>query len=148
VRGRLADQGRRRRRCAGRSARPRRLHRDHEGLRVVSFADRHIGVTSDAQRQMLEALGISGSDTEPVEALMRQAVPASIYTDAGDSSIPVAASEAEALAELRALADRNTVNRAMIGQGYYGTFTPSVIQRNVLENPSWYTAYTPYQPEI
>ncbi|WP_373425750.1 aminomethyl-transferring glycine dehydrogenase [Microbacterium sp. W4I4] len=97
---------------------------------------------------MLDALGVSGTGDESVETLMRQAVPASIYTDAGDSSIPVAASEAEALAELRALADRNTVNRAMIGQGYYGTFTPSVIQRNVLENPSWYTAYTPYQPEI
>ncbi|MDQ0613399.1 glycine dehydrogenase [Microbacterium sp. W4I4] len=115
---------------------------------MVSFADRHIGITSDAQRQMLDALGVSGTGDESVETLMRQAVPASIYTDAGDSSIPVAASEAEALAELRALADRNTVNRAMIGQGYYGTFTPSVIQRNVLENPSWYTAYTPYQPEI
>jgi len=116
---------------------------------VVSFADRHIGITSDAQRRMLDALGVAGSDAEPVETLMRQAVPASIFTQpAADSVIPVAASEAEALAELRALADRNTVNRAMIGLGYYGTFTPSVIQRNVLENPSWYTAYTPYQPEI
>ena len=115
---------------------------------MVSFADRHIGITSDAQRQMLDALGVSGAADEPVEALMRQAVPASIFTEAADSSIPVAASEAEALAELRALANRNTVNRAMIGLGYYGTLTPSVIQRNVLENPSWYTAYTPYQPEI
>jgi len=117
---------------------------------VVSFADRHIGTTSDAQRQMLDALGVSSelADWSPVEALMRQAVPASIFTAAGDSVIPAAASEAEALAELRSLANRNTVNRAMIGLGYYGTFTPSVIQRNVLENPSWYTAYTPYQPEI
>src|SRR5690606_15010181 len=148
IRGRLADQGQHRRRCAGRSARPRRLHRDHGRLRVVTFADRHIGLTSDAQRRMLDALGVSGSETEPVETLLRQAVPAAIYTDAADSSIPAAASEAEALAELRALANRNTVNRAMIGLGYYGTLTPSVIQRNVLENPSWYTAYTPYQPEI
>ena len=117
---------------------------------MVSFADRHIGTTSDAQRQMLDALGVSSelADWSPVEALMRQAVPASIFTAAGDSVIPAAASEAEALAELRSLANRNTVNRAMIGLGYYGTFTPSVIQRNVLENPSWYTAYTPYQPEI
>ncbi|WP_396653458.1 aminomethyl-transferring glycine dehydrogenase [Microbacterium sp. ARD32] len=95
---------------------------------------------------MLRALGVEGE--EPVEALMRQAVPASILSPASTSVIPAAASEAEALAELRALANRNTVNRAMIGLGYYGTFTPSVIQRNVLENPSWYTAYTPYQPEI
>src|SRR5690606_71254 len=58
------------------------------------------------------------------------------------------ASERRALAELRELAALNTVNRSLIGQGYFGTITPSVIQRNVLENPAWYTAYTPYQPEI
>lgn len=122
---------------------------------MVSFADRHIGVTSEASAHMLRALGIpqapvlEPTDEEPIEALMRQAVPASIFTGPSDESIiPAAASEAEALAELRALAGRNTVNRPMIGLGYYGTLTPSVIQRNVLENPSWYTAYTPYQPEI
>ncbi|WP_301113839.1 aminomethyl-transferring glycine dehydrogenase [Microbacterium sp.] len=126
---------------------------------MVTFADRHIGPTDAAQRTMLDALGLdtAGADDElsPVEALMRQAVPASIYTgpspDAGGgtpSRIPAAASETEALAELRVLASRNTVNRPMIGLGYYGTITPQVIQRNVLENPSWYTAYTPYQPEI
>ena len=105
---------------------------------------------------MLDALGIDASGADDaltaVEALMRQAVPASIYTgpSSGDSAsrIPGAASETEALAELRSLASRNTVNRPMIGIGYYGTITPQVIQRNVLENPSWYTAYTPYQPEI
>ncbi len=107
---------------------------------------------------MLASLGIDHSDRhdgqEPVEALMRQAVPSSIFTgpasgaDALSSTIPPAASETEALAELRALASRNAVNRPMIGLGYYGTITPQVIQRNVLENPSWYTAYTPYQPEI
>src|SRR3954464_7069306 len=64
------------------------------------------------------------------------------------STLPPAASEAEALAELRALAARNTVTVPMIGLGYAGTFTPPVIRRNVLENPAWYTAYTPYQPEI
>ncbi|HEY7920026.1 MAG TPA: glycine dehydrogenase (aminomethyl-transferring), partial [Streptosporangiaceae bacterium] len=63
-------------------------------------------------------------------------------------SLPPALSEAEALAELRRLAGRNTVTRSMIGLGYYGTHTPAVIRRNVLENPAWYTAYTPYQPEI
>lgn len=118
---------------------------------MVSFADRHIGTTASSQRQMLDALGVESSleDWSPVEALMRQAVPSSIFTDASaDSVIPRAASETEALAELRALAARNTANRPMIGLGYYGTITPQVIQRNVLENPSWYTAYTPYQPEI
>jgi glycine dehydrogenase len=123
---------------------------------VVSFADRHIGPTADAQRRMLDALGI-GPDADPegpLEALMTEAVPSSIFTAApsasalAGSSIPAAASETEALAELRSLAARNTVNRPMIGLGYYGTITPQVIQRNVLENPSWYTAYTPYQPEI
>ncbi len=108
---------------------------------------------------MLAALGLdtAGADDalSPVEALMRQAVPASIYTGPSPETeggtptrIPAAASETEALAELRTLASRNTVNRPMIGLGYYGTITPQVIQRNVLENPSWYTAYTPYQPEI
>ncbi len=118
---------------------------------MVSFADRHIGTTASAQRTMLDALGFAAGATDdtPVEALMRQAVPSSIFTSASaDSLIPAAASETEALAELRDLAARNTVNRPMIGLGYYGTITPQVIQRNVLENPSWYTAYTPYQPEI
>nr|WP_082914513.1 aminomethyl-transferring glycine dehydrogenase [Microbacterium sp. H83] len=123
---------------------------------MVSFADRHIGTTASARRQMLDALGVSSVTDErtaderaAVDALMRQAVPSSIFTEAAtESVIPRAASETEALAELRSLAARNTVNRPMIGLGYYGTITPSVIQRNVLENPSWYTAYTPYQPEI
>ena len=126
---------------------------------MTAFLDRHIGTTADAQRAMLDAIGISyGADERPVDALMREAVPASIRPSTGSgtpstgsgtgSVLPAAASEAETLAELRALAARNTVNRPMIGLGYYGTFTPSVIQRNVLENPSWYTAYTPYQPEI
>ncbi|MGF3056634.1 aminomethyl-transferring glycine dehydrogenase [Microbacterium sp. YY-01] len=101
---------------------------------------------------MLEALGIDPETADARETLMRQAVPASIYTDAeqaaSESRIPAAATEAEALDELRALASANIVHRSMIGLGYYGTVTPSVIQRNVLENPSWYTAYTPYQPEI
>ncbi|MGY1550878.1 aminomethyl-transferring glycine dehydrogenase [Microbacterium sp. A588] len=97
---------------------------------------------------MLEALGVADADA-PIDALMRSAVPASIFSDAsGTSAIPPAATEAEALAELRGFASRNRVSRSMIGLGYYGTLTPSVIQRGVLENPSWYTAYTPYQPEI
>ena len=82
-------------------------------------------------------------------ASLQAAVPASIHvSERSTSDIPPAATEAEALAELRALASQNRAARPMIGLGYYDTFTPSVIARNVLENPSWYTAYTPYQPEI
>jgi len=108
------------------------------------FADRHIGTDSVAQLAMLEAVGY-----DSVEALMDAAVPTAIrLTEGGPTSIPEPATEREALAELRALAAHNTVRRSLIGLGYYDTITPSVIQRNVLENPSWYTAYTPYQPEI
>ncbi|WP_407665830.1 aminomethyl-transferring glycine dehydrogenase [Microbacterium memoriense] len=93
---------------------------------------------------MLDALGY-----DSVDALVERAVPASIHVDPTiDSVLPPAASEADTLAELRDLASQNRVARSMIGIGYYDTITPSVIQRNVLENPSWYTAYTPYQPEI
>lgn len=109
-----------------------------------SFADRHIGTDDVAQRAMLEALGY-----DSVDALVTAAVPSSIRSSSRMSSaIPPAASETEALDELRALAGQNRVARPMIGLGYYDTITPSVIARNVLENPSWYTAYTPYQPEI
>lgn len=108
------------------------------------FVDRHIGTDADAHAIMLHALGHAS-----VEALVERAVPASIHASAvADSAIPTAATEAEALAELRALAGLNRPARPMIGLGYYDTFTPSVIARNVFENPSWYTAYTPYQPEI
>ncbi|WP_448263743.1 aminomethyl-transferring glycine dehydrogenase [Microbacterium aurum] len=94
---------------------------------------------------MLAALGY-----ETVDALVERAVPASIHVDPAlvEGRIPTAATEAEALAELRALAGLNRSARSMIGLGYYDTLTPSVIARNVFENPSWYTAYTPYQPEI
>ena len=116
-------------------------------LATGGFAERHIGTDSEAQATMLEALGY-----ETVDALVGAAVPASIHVDgfraAADSVLPPAATEREALAELRVLARKNTVNRSMIGLGYYDTITPAVIKRNVLENPSWYTAYTPYQPEI
>ncbi|GAB3631041.1 aminomethyl-transferring glycine dehydrogenase [Microbacterium shaanxiense] len=115
---------------------------------MTTFSERHIGTTAETRRVMLEALGISDAESS-IDTLMHAAVPASILTDAsGASVIPAAATEAEALAELRAFASLNRVHRSMIGLGYYGTLTPSVIQRNVLENPSWYTAYTPYQPEI
>jgi glycine dehydrogenase len=108
------------------------------------FADRHIGTDSAAQKAMLEVLGYAS-----IDALMDAAIPSGIrVSPEGSTTLPPAASETESLAELRALAARNRVARPMIGLGYYGTHTPAVIQRNVFENPSWYTAYTPYQPEI
>jgi glycine dehydrogenase len=108
------------------------------------FADRHIGTDSVAQLTMLEVVGY-----DTIDALMDAAVPPGIRLDeTAPTSIPAAATERETLAELRGIAARNRVQRSMIGLGYYDTITPSVIQRNVLENPSWYTAYTPYQPEI
>ena len=109
-----------------------------------AFARRHIGIDSEAQATMLAALGHAS-----VDDLVAAAVPESIRRPHdGLDAIPAPASEREAVAELRALASANTVRRPMIGLGYYGTVTPAVITRNVLENPSWYTAYTPYQPEI
>lgn len=111
------------------------------------FTQRHIGTDADAQSQMLATLGY-----DSLESLVDAAIPPSIHVDrfraADDSVLPVAATEREAITELRELASRNTVKRSMIGLGYYDTITPAVIKRNVLENPSWYTAYTPYQPEI
>ena len=113
-------------------------------MNTAPFSDRHIGTDAAAQAEMLAALGY-----DSVDALVGRAVPASIHAaPVADSAIPVAATEAEALAELRELASQNRPARSMIGLGYYDTLTPSVIARNVFENPSWYTAYTPYQPEI
>ena len=109
---------------------------------AVPFADRHIGPTSDAVARMLATVGYDSLD-----ALAAAAVPETIrWTDGLD--LPPAASEDVVAAELRALAARNTVARSMIGLGYHDTHTPAVIRRNVLESPAWYTAYTPYQPEI
>ena len=108
------------------------------------FQDRHIGTDSVAQLEMLSAVGY-----DTVDDLVLAAVPKAIHVEPlTQSSIPGAATEREALADLRRLANKNTVRRSMIGLGYYDTITPAVIKRNVLENPSWYTAYTPYQPEI
>jgi glycine dehydrogenase len=109
----------------------------------LDFSNRHIGIDADARQLMLDALGYASLD-----ALMDAAVPAAIRQTAPLRTLPVPATEAQALAELRAIAAENRVRTSLIGQGYYGTVTPAVIQRNVLENPSWYTAYTPYQPEI
>jgi len=109
---------------------------------MTTFASRHIGPDPDEQTRMLKAIGYGSLDE-----LMDAAVPEVIRWH-GSLDLPAAASEAEAIAELRDIAGRNAVATSMIGLGYYGTFTPAVIRRNVLENPAWYTAYTPYQPEI
>jgi glycine dehydrogenase len=107
------------------------------------FSARHIGVTEPAdQAVMLKALGFSSLDE-----LIAAAVPQSIRSQLA-LALPAASSEAEVAAELRALASRNVERTNMIGLGYYDTLTPAVIRRNVLESPAWYTAYTPYQPEI
>ncbi|NES27636.1 aminomethyl-transferring glycine dehydrogenase [Micromonospora terminaliae] len=111
-------------------------------MTAEQFADRHIGPGPDDERRMLEAVGHSS-----IDELMDAAIPEVIRWH-GALDLPAPASEREAIAELRALAARNTVAVSMIGLGYHGTHTPAVIRRNVLENPAWYTAYTPYQPEI
>src|SRR5262245_32188194 len=108
----------------------------------ATFADRHIGPRGDEYERMVRAIGY-----DSVDALVDDAVPHSIRSKQ-PLQLPAPASEVDALGELRALASRNSVATSMIGQGYYGTFTPSVIVRRLVENPAWYTAYTPYQPEI
>ncbi|WP_232665688.1 aminomethyl-transferring glycine dehydrogenase [Pseudonocardia sp. TRM90224] len=112
--------------------------------RGIPFVERHIGPRRAELETMLATIG-AGS----LEELAATAVPDSIQ-DVGEvpSTLPPAGTETEVLAELRALAGRNTVTVPMIGLGYSGTITPPVIRRNVIENPAWYTAYTPYQPEI
>ena len=108
----------------------------------MDFPARHIGPSADEQQRMLAVTGHPSLDE-----LTAAALPPGL-ADPRPLDLPPAATEAEALAELRRLAARNTVAQSMIGLGYYGTITPAVIRRNVLENPAWYTAYTPYQPEI
>ena len=106
------------------------------------FAARHIGPPPAAQREMLAALGVPSLD-----ALVREVVPRDILLEQ-PLALGEAKTENQALAEISAHAGRNELWRNFIGMGYYGTHTPAVIQRNVLENPGWYTAYTPYQAEI
>ncbi|MFF0212021.1 aminomethyl-transferring glycine dehydrogenase [Streptomyces althioticus] len=108
----------------------------------IPFEQRHIGPGHEARAKMLAQVGYGSLDE-----LTAAAVP-DVIKNADALDLPGARSEAEVLAELRGLADRNQVLGSMIGLGYYGTFTPPVILRNVMENPAWYTAYTPYQPEI
>ncbi|MGB8651820.1 MAG: aminomethyl-transferring glycine dehydrogenase [Mycobacteriales bacterium] len=109
---------------------------------AAPFASRHIGPGEDEIAKMLAVIGHAS-----LEELAQVAVPDAIRATEG-LDLPPAASEAEALAELRGLAAQNRVTVPMLGMGYSGTHTPPVVLRNVLENPAWYTAYTPYQPEI
>ncbi len=114
----------------------------HALERADEFAARHIGPDAAQIAAMLSVVGAASLDD-----LIAQTVPESIRSNAG-LKLPAAISEAEALRQLRGLAARNVVKKSLIGLGYHGTITPPVIQRNVLENPGWYTAYTPYQAEI
>ncbi|WP_274424340.1 aminomethyl-transferring glycine dehydrogenase [Chelativorans sp. YIM 93263] len=107
-----------------------------------TFATRHIGLGADATKAMLTALGVTS-----LETLISQAVPNSIRLD-HPLDLPKAASEAEALGELQSRMRENKVLKSFIGAGYHGCHVPPVIQRNMFENPAWYTAYTPYQSEI
>ncbi|MEU5844405.1 aminomethyl-transferring glycine dehydrogenase [Rhodococcus sp. NPDC047139] len=114
-----------------------------------NFADRHIGPDTAGLSRILDVVGV-----DSLEALATAAVPAAILDDragkvpTGLDVLDPPLSEHEVLAELKVLASRNTVATSMIGHGYYDTLTPPVLLRNIVENPAWYTAYTPYQPEI
>jgi glycine dehydrogenase len=118
----------------------------HKPLRELEdaseFVARHIGVSVDDERHMLSVIGAASR-----RALIDRVVPRSIARGA-PMMLPEPVTEANALAELKAIAGRNKLLKSFIGQGYHGTHTPGVILRNILENPAWYTAYTPYQAEI
>jgi len=107
------------------------------------FADRHIGPRPADLARMLEIIGV-----QSLEELAQLALPAALADAEAIPDLPAPATEVQALAELRERAMRCQPRVPMIGMGYHGTVTPPVIRRSVLENPAWYTAYTPYQPEI
>ncbi len=108
------------------------------------FEDRHIGPTSSQEKEMLQVLGYDN-----LASFIKDVVPENIAIQKPlADTLGAGKSEVEVISELRELAGRNQVFTSLIGSGYYGTITPAVIKRNVLENPAWYTAYTPYQPEI
>lgn len=116
------------------------LHTHFE--QAQEFIGRHIGPSDAEQAKMLKAVGVNS-----LEELIQETVPSNILLS-DPLNLDMPATETEILAELREMAEQNKVYRSYIGQGYYGTHTPNVILRNILENPAWYTAYTPYQPEI
>src|SRR6202022_618156 len=127
---------------ANKGEQPMTAHRKHADEAATTFVRRHIGPSPRDISAMLETVGAASLDT-----LMGQTLPSSIRQKAPlDLGTPL--SETEALAHMSELASQNQVFTSLIGQGYSGTILPAVIQRNILENPAWYTAYTPYQPEI
>jgi len=109
---------------------------------IDSFARRHIGPNEEEVRAMLREVGF-----DTLAGLIDATVPKDIRLK-GHVNLPEAKSEREALSELRTIAQKNKIARTFIGAGYYDCITPPVIQRNILENPGWYTAYTPYQAEL
>jgi len=109
---------------------------------ATDFVRRHVGPSPRDVNAMLETVGAAS-----LQALMNETLPASIRQKA-PLDLGRALSETEALAHMSELAAQNQIFTSLIGQGYSGTILPAVIQRNILENPAWYTAYTPYQPEI
>ena len=111
-------------------------------MKSVNFTQRHIGPRENDINQMLSAVGCSSMDE-----LIDKTIPSDIRLQR-ELSISDALSEQEYLAHIKALGAKNDNFKSFIGMGYYGTLVPSVILRNVLENPGWYTAYTPYQSEI
>ena len=108
----------------------------------AAFETRHIGLNDAAIDSMLKTVGASS-----LEQFLETVLPANIRRH-DEMQLKPALSEHQALAELQRLADKNDVKTSLIGMGYYNCYTPPVVQRNVLENPAWYTAYTPYQPEL
>ncbi len=124
-------------------AAPHSLSEDPSGIAsMADFVGRHVGPEGDDIGHMLEVVGQPSLD-----AMSDRAIPGAIRSEA-PLRIEAAASESAVIEELRGYASRNTVLTSLIGLGYYGTVTPPVVRRNVLESPAWYTAYTPYQPEI
>jgi len=120
----------------------------HKNEAAASFARRHIGPSPRDVEAMLETVGarsLGALMSETLPATIRQQAPLDLGKSSGENT---ALSESEALAHMSEIAAQNSAVTSLIGQGYNGTLLPAVIQRNILENPAWYTAYTPYQPEI
>ena len=111
-------------------------------MSTASFLHRHIGPDEQDMEKMLNVIGVNS-----LEQLIDETIPSSIRLD-GDLDLPGGMSEFDYLKHISALGKRNKLFKTYIGLGYYGTITPPVIQRNILENPGWYTSYTPYQAEI
>ena len=119
-----------------------RAHEPRTAADPGDFRARHIGASEADQREMLAAIGY------PSRAALVDAIVPRAIRDRSPLALPAGVAEHEALTKLAAIAAKNRVLKSTIGQGYYGTITPPVVLRNILENPAWYTAYTPYQPEI